>query len=45
MSKIHQILHRDGWKYKEQLYFLEQLQIPLGFQVTISKTNLNLNLP
>jgi hypothetical protein len=25
MSTIHQILHRDSWKNKEQLYFLAQL--------------------
>jgi hypothetical protein len=45
LSKIHQILHRDSWKHKEQLSFLAQLQMPSRFQVTISGTNSNLNLP
>jgi hypothetical protein len=44
MCKIHQIVYRDSWKDKEQLSFLAQLQIPSGFQVTISGTNSNLNL-
>jgi hypothetical protein len=42
--QIHQILHRDSWKHKEQLFFLAQLQIPSEFQVNFFETNLNLNL-
>jgi hypothetical protein len=45
MSKLHQFLQIDRLKHKEKLSFLAQLQIPLGFQVTISGTNSNLNLP
>jgi hypothetical protein len=30
MSKISQILQVGSLKYKEQLYFLAQLQIPAG---------------
>jgi hypothetical protein len=45
MTKIHQLFHSDSWKYREQLSFLAQLQIPSGFQVTISGTNSNSNLP
>jgi hypothetical protein len=45
MYKIRQILLVDSMKHKEQLYFLAQLQIPLGFQVINSGTNSNLNLP
>jgi hypothetical protein len=39
MSKIHQILHRDSWKKKEQLSFLEQLQTPKGLQAINSGIN------
>jgi hypothetical protein len=39
MSKIHQILHRDSWKQKEQLSFLEQLQTPKGLQAINSGIN------
>jgi hypothetical protein len=35
----------DNLRHKEQLYFLEWLQIPSGLQVTNSRTNSNLNLP
>jgi hypothetical protein len=45
LSKLRQYLQVDRLKHKEQLFFLSQLQIPLGFQVTISGTNSNLNLP
>jgi hypothetical protein len=45
MSKIHRLLHRDSWKHRKQISFLEQLQIPLEFQVTISRTNSKLKLP
>jgi hypothetical protein len=45
MSKHHQFLQVDSLKHKEQLSFLAQLQIPSGFQVTISGTNSNLNFP
>jgi hypothetical protein len=33
MYKIHQTLHRDSLKHKEQLSFLSQLQIPSKLQV------------
>jgi hypothetical protein len=45
MSKLHQFLQVNSLNHKEQLSFLAQLQIPSQFQVTISGTNLNLNLP
>jgi hypothetical protein len=44
LVKIQQILHRDSWKNKEQLFFLVQLQIQSRFHVKISGTNSNLNL-
>jgi hypothetical protein len=45
MSKFHEMFHRDSWKYKEQLSFLAQLEIPKGLQVIIFGINLNLNFP
>jgi hypothetical protein len=45
MSKLSHFLLVDSLKHKEQLSFLAQLQIPSGFQVTISGRNSNLNLP
>jgi hypothetical protein len=45
MSKNTPNLHRDSSKHKEKLSFLEQLEIPLGFQFTNSGTNSNLNFP
>jgi hypothetical protein len=44
MSKIHQISCRDSWKHREQLFLLAKLKIPSGSEVTISRTNSNLNL-
>jgi hypothetical protein len=40
-SKIHQTLHRDILKDKEQLSFLSQLQIPSELQVKNSGTKIN----
>jgi hypothetical protein len=37
LSKIHQTLHRDSLKHKEQIYFLSQLQIPSGLQINFLK--------
>jgi hypothetical protein len=45
MSKINEIMQADSLKHKEQLYFLSQLQIPSGWQVTNFGANSNLNLP
>jgi hypothetical protein len=43
MSKVHQSLHKDSWKHKEQLSFLEQLQIPKGLQGTKIKIETSWN--
>jgi hypothetical protein len=43
--KIQKLLYRDIWKHKEQLSFLEQLQIPKGLHVINSGINSNLNFP
>jgi hypothetical protein len=45
MSNLRQFLQVDSLKYKEQLSFLIQLQLPSGFHVIISGANSNLNLP
>jgi hypothetical protein len=45
LSKILQIMPVDSLKYKEQLYFLDQLKNPSGLHVINSGTNSNLNLP
>jgi hypothetical protein len=45
MFKIHQNLHRDSLKYKEQFSFLSQLRISPEFKVINSRTNSKLNLP
>jgi hypothetical protein len=45
MLKIHQNLHRDSLKYKEQLSLLSQLRISPKFKVINSRTNSKLNLP
>jgi hypothetical protein len=45
MYKIGQILQVDRMKYREQLYFLDQLQNPTQLQVINSGTNSNLTLP
>jgi hypothetical protein len=37
--KIHQTLHRDSLKHKEQLSFLSQLQIPQNCKVKILEQN------
>jgi hypothetical protein len=38
MSKILKTFHRDSLRYKEQLSFLSQLQIPSGLHVKNSVT-------
>jgi hypothetical protein len=43
-TKILQILQVNSLKYKEKLYFLDQLQNPTGLQVINVETNSNLNL-
>jgi hypothetical protein len=45
MSKSTQIFEVYSMKQKEQLYLLDQLQIPSGLYVINSGTNSNLNLP
>jgi hypothetical protein len=45
MYKIHQTLHRDSLKHKEQLSFLSPLQIPSEFKVINFGTNSKLNIP
>jgi hypothetical protein len=45
MFKIHQNLHRDSLKYKEQLSLLSQLIISPEFKVINPRTNSKLNLP
>jgi hypothetical protein len=44
-SKITEILQVNLLKYKEQLYFLDQVQIPSRLHVTNSGTISSLNLP
>jgi hypothetical protein len=39
MSNNTKILQVDSLKHREQVYFLDQLQNPSGFQVTNSRTN------
>jgi hypothetical protein len=45
MSKIHEILHKDICKHREQLSILTQLQIPKGLQVINSGTKSKLKIP
>jgi hypothetical protein len=44
MSKIHQILHMDRGKCREQLYFLAHLQIPKGLQGINSGTQIKIEI-
>jgi hypothetical protein len=45
MFKIHQNLHRDSLKYREQLSLLSQLRISPEFKVINSITNSKSNFP
>jgi hypothetical protein len=45
MFKIHQNLHRDSLKYKEQLSLLYQLRISPEFKAINSRTNSKSNIP
>jgi hypothetical protein len=45
VSKILKILQVNSIKHTDQLYFLAQLQISSGLQVTNSGINSNLNFP